>query len=115
MTETQQSQGSYKSYLIGFVLSIVFTLTAYFLTTGHVLEAWTLALTISALAVAQVFVQLFFFLHLAEEQSPRWNLIAFIFMAIVVVIIVGGSLWIMYNLDYHMASPINPSTQLPNH
>ena len=54
------------------------------------------------LAVVQLVVQLVFFLHLGRERQPRWNLLAFAFMAIVLLILVLGSLWIMNNLNYHM-------------
>jgi cytochrome o ubiquinol oxidase subunit IV len=59
------------------------------------------------LALLQLFVQLVFFLHLGKEASPRWNLLAFSFAAIVVVIVVGGTLWIMYDLDHNMQMQMN--------
>ena len=49
-----------------------------------------------AYALAQLIVQIFFFLHLTAK---RWNLIIFLFTIFVVTIVVGGSLWIMYNLN----------------
>ncbi|MCI0560443.1 MAG: hypothetical protein MN733_18305, partial [Nitrososphaera sp.] len=52
------------------------------------------------LAMVQLFVQLELFLHLSH--SPRLHRAVFAFAALLVVIIVGGSLWIMNNLDYQM-------------
>jgi cytochrome o ubiquinol oxidase operon protein cyoD len=54
------------------------------------------------LAVAQLLVQLVFFLHLGREPKPRQNLVVFLFMLLVIGILVIGSLWIMHNLNYHM-------------
>lgn len=59
---------------------------------------------IPGLAAAQALLQLLLFLHLGLEENPRWNLIMFFFMVFVIVILVGGSLWIMANLDYNTMS-----------
>jgi cytochrome o ubiquinol oxidase operon protein cyoD len=47
-------------------------------------------------------VQLLFFMHISEEQRPRWKLITFIFSFIILGIIVFGSLWIMFDLNGRM-------------
>ncbi len=99
MDTEKEAHGTYRSYIIGFVLSIVLTLAAYFLVTEHVLAGWTLIFAIIGLSIVQVLVQLLFFLHLGQESKPYWNLISFLFMVLVVGIVVAGSLWIMYNLD----------------
>lgn len=94
--------GTYKSYVVGFIWSIVLTLAAYFLVVEHIFTGWTLGLVIGALSIVQVVIQLLYFLHLGDEPKPYWNLIVFSFMVLVVVILVAGSLWIMYNLNYRM-------------
>lgn len=91
-----------KSYIIGFVLSLVLTLVAYFAVTEGWVSGTGLIALIMGLASIQFVVQLFFFLHLGNESKPRWQLAAFLFMFLVLVIIVGGSLWIMANLNYNM-------------
>lgn len=91
--------GSVFPYVIGFVLSLLLTLSSYFLVTYQWLRGWNLIGTIALLGVIQMIVQLFFFLHIGEEKKPRWNLLSFLFMALVVVILVCGSLWIMYHLN----------------
>lgn len=95
-------QGSVKSYTIGFVLSLVFTLVPYLLVTQDISSGNLLLFGLAAFAIAQVFVQLLFFLHLKQEERPRWQSMAFGFMTLVVVILAFGSLWIMNNLDYRM-------------
>ncbi len=92
--------GSFKSYVTGFGLSLVLTLLAYILVVDGSRPANTIIAAIIVLAVMQLFVQLYFFLHLARESKPRWNLTALLFAALVVGIVVIGSLWIMRNLNY---------------
>ena len=108
--------GTLLSYISGFVFSLVLTLTAFILVNGHVTSGHAayshgfLSVAIVGLAIMQLIVQLAFFLHLGAESKPRWNLAVFIFMLVVLVVIVGGSLWIMNNLNYNMRSPQDTST-----
>jgi cytochrome o ubiquinol oxidase operon protein cyoD len=97
-------QSTLISYVLGFSLSVLLTLAAYLSVANHALMGKSLVLVIAGLAVVQLFVQLLFFLHLGRESRPRWNLLVFSFMLLVVGIVVGGSLWIMDNLNYHMTS-----------
>jgi cytochrome o ubiquinol oxidase operon protein cyoD len=99
------ARGSTASYTVGFVLSLLLSLTAYFAVTHHQNSRRFLLITIFALALTQLLVQLLYFLHLDRESKPRWNLMVAGFAATVVLILVLGSLWIMNNLNYHMAPP----------
>jgi cytochrome o ubiquinol oxidase subunit IV len=94
------ARGSVASYTTGFVLSILLTLAAYSLTVRHTASGWTLIYVLAGLAIIQLFVQLVFFLHLGRESKPRWNLVVFAFAAMVVSLVVFGSLWIMHHLNY---------------
>lgn len=94
--------GSLLTYTTGFVLSVILTLAAYYFVVNDSFAYRGLIAIIVGLAVAQLMVQLFFFLHLGKESKPRWNLIVFMFMLLVVAIVVIGSIWIMDNLDYNM-------------
>lgn len=88
-----------KTALLGYLLSILFLLAA----TLSILRSIPYAPIIAVfLGLAQTAVQFICFYGLNREEKPRWNLILFLFMAIVSIIIVAGSLWIMYNLDYRM-------------
>lgn len=96
----EATNSSVLSYTIGFVISLLLTVSAYLLVTQAVLSGWGLIYALSGLAIAQLFVQLYFFLHLGRESRPRWKLHVLLFAAMVVVIVVFGSLWIMKNLMY---------------
>lgn len=92
-------------YTIGYVLSLILSISAYlivrhYLSTAGGQSTNAVIAAIMAFAGVQLIVQLIFFLHLGDEKKPRWNLIVFTFMASVVVILVGGSIWIMKNLEY---------------
>lgn len=105
-------RASTKSYVTGFVLSIVLTLIPYYLVVEQVVSGWTLIIYLMVFAVAQLLVQLEFFIHLAPESGPRWNVLVFLFMGLVLLIIVLGSLWIMDNLDYHDMTPEETNTYI---
>lgn len=91
--------GNIRSYLIGFFFSLALTLVSFYLVIEHVLPSQTLVYVIAGLAVTQAIIQVIFFLHLGKETKPRLNLIIFLFMLLVVVILVFGSIWIMFNLN----------------
>ena len=105
MEKHSHTHGSVQSYLIGFVLSILLTLGAYFAVVEHWFAGWALVSVIILLALTQFFVQVELFLHIGNERKPRWNMMAFVFMIVTVATIVLGSLWIMANLNYNMMSP----------
>lgn len=96
-------RGTFRSYTIGFGLSIVLTLAAYIATVKHLLSGKGLMAVLLGLAVVQFVVQLFFFLHIGRETKPRLKLLMLFLMIIFVLIVVLGSLWIMYNLNYRMS------------
>jgi cytochrome o ubiquinol oxidase operon protein cyoD len=89
-------------YVTGFILAVGLTILAYLMVTDYWLVGNTLIFSAMGLALVQLVVQLVFFLHLGRESKPRWNLSIFFFTILVLLVIVGGSLWIMYNLNYNM-------------
>ena len=90
------------SYVLGYGLSLLLTLAAFgVVLVGGVSMEYALPILI-VLAVAQLFVQLLFFLHL-DRRSSHWNAGALGLTALIVLLIVGGTLWIMYNLNLNMA------------
>lgn len=95
---------SYKPLFLGYVFSIILTLAAYRIVFYH-LTPWLLLFTVFGLGIAQTILQLIFFLHMGLESKPHWNTISFFFMLAVIVLIVGGSIWIMSNMNYHNNLP----------
>jgi cytochrome o ubiquinol oxidase operon protein cyoD len=96
--DTGAAYGTYKSYIMGFVLSIVTTTIAFVLVGFSLLPPVALCIAVAVLAIAQLFIQLVYFLHLNTDSKARWNLVSAIFAAIIVVIVVAGTMWIMFDL-----------------
>ena len=105
-------QPSVVSYAAGFVLSIVLTLIAFAAVSREWWEGWNLIVALLVLASLQLAVQLQFFIHLGHDPKPRWNKLTFVFMGLVLLIVVLGSLWIMKNLSYHDMSPSEVDTYI---
>jgi cytochrome o ubiquinol oxidase operon protein cyoD len=100
--EVAQTHGSAASYTVGFLLSVMLTVMPFLIVYYHTMHGVMLIGAIVVFALLQLFIQLQFFMHLGQERGPRWRSMAFIFMGIVVLTIVVGSLWIMHNLSYNM-------------
>lgn len=99
---------SFKPQFLGFVLSLLLVVAAYRIVVHHHVSHLALLFTIFGCAMAQAILQLIFFLHLGMESKPHWNTITFFFTIMVIVIVIGGSLWIMHNLDYNLMPAMGP-------
>lgn len=97
---------SFKPQFLGFVLSLILLVGAYQITVKHGFSIGLFTLTICGFAIAQALVQLVFFLHLGLESKPHWNTITFLFVVLVILIIIGGSIWIMNNINYNLMPPM---------
>lgn len=91
-----------KSYVIGFISSLILTMISYLSVVNHLFSYSWLEAFILFIAVVQFIVQLIYFLHLGKENKPKYRLLMFSFMIMVVLLIVVGSIWIMANLNYRM-------------
>lgn len=93
--------GTMRSYIIGFILSLVFTFIPYFMVVNQVITGTSLLVMILGCAVIQMLIQIVFFLHLGRGPQALYN-IAFFAMTIgTILIVVGGSVVIMENLHYN--------------
>ncbi|GLX71349.1 cytochrome o ubiquinol oxidase subunit IV [Paenibacillus glycanilyticus] len=96
--DEHESHGSLKSYVIGFVLSIVLTILPLVVVLNDMMDRTPTLIFIMIMAILQFLVQLFFFMHLREEKKPRFNVMALIFGVVILITIIAGSIWIMtYN------------------
>ena len=90
-------------YLIGMVICVILTLLAFWVVTTPLLSRAHVFLTIYAAASIQFLVQVICFLRLnTKTEQGLFNVMAFIYTGLILVCIIAGSLWIMYNLDYYM-------------
>ena len=98
----QPEHGTMQAYIIGFILSLVFTLIPYYLVLHHVSSGTKLLAIILGFGVLQMLVQLLFFLHLGRRPRPYWQIIFYIWTIGSILIVVGGSLIITHNLHSNM-------------
>ncbi|PHI32363.1 cytochrome o ubiquinol oxidase subunit IV [Budvicia aquatica] len=96
------SHGSVKSYLIGFVLSVILTAIPFWMVMTKSASPSTLVVAVALFAVVQIVVHLIYFLHMNTKSEGGWNFIALVFTGLIIAIVVVGSLWIMYNLNINM-------------
>lgn len=96
------SRGSLKTYAAGLVLSIALTVASFALVMGGALPRMAVLAGICGAAVIQFLVQLHFFLHLDTSSTLRWNVMALLFTLLIMLLFVGGSIWIMNSLHYRM-------------
>nr|WP_077755472.1 cytochrome o ubiquinol oxidase subunit IV [Shewanella psychrophila] len=87
---------SVKSYLVGFVLSIILTgIPFWAVMTHHFEKPLTLGLVL-VMAIVQIVVHLKYFLHLDFSKEGKINTFSFLFTALIIVMVVGLSVWIIY-------------------
>jgi len=96
------SRGSFKSYAIGLILSIVLTAIPFALVMSGALSRSAVLFGIFGAAIVQILVHLHYFLHLDASSAMRWNVLALLFAVLIIILFVGGTLWIMYHLNYRM-------------
>ena len=99
-----------KSYVTGLILSFVLTLLAFSLVALHLyapaylygLSTLGVYLSVAVLAILQLIVQVACFLRLNASEEGKWELMPFLFTLLIAAILVAGSLWIMFSLNYNM-------------
>ena len=98
-----EGHGTRQSYLIGFALSAVLTAIPFWLVmTDPLGNPVSTAAAVIAFAVLQILVHTFCFLHVNTQAEGGWSMIAYIFTAVILLITIAGSLWIMYHLNSNM-------------
>jgi cytochrome o ubiquinol oxidase operon protein cyoD len=102
-----------RDYAIGFVLSVILTSVPFALVMTNVLSATLTAVIIIGFAAAQIIVHMIYFLHMSPKAESGWTMIALAFTIIVVVIMLSGSLWVMYHLNANMMPMSHGTSQIP--
>ena len=95
--------GSLRSYTIGFVLAVILTAIPFWLVMTKAIEkSSTMGIVLLGLAAVQIVVHMIYFLHMNSKSEGGWTMLALIFTIMVVVIMLAGSLWVMYHLNNNM-------------
>ena len=105
---------SVKGYLTGFCLSVVLTAIPFWLVMAKVLPTSGItALVVLGFATVQIVVHMVYFLHMNTRVEGGWSLLALLFTGVLVMIMLSGSIWVMYHLNTNMM-PVHDMTEMRN-
>lgn len=93
----QAESRTFLSYILGFGLSLVLTLVPFALVDWNAAPRSATLIVIGVLAVMQMIVHFHFFLHIGFWQK-REDLQLILFTALVLFIMIAGTVWIMVSL-----------------
>lgn len=97
------NHGTLKEYAIGFVLSVILTAIPFWLVMAKVFDkSSTTAVVILGFAAVQVIVHMVYFLHMNGKSEGGWTLLSTLFTLVLLVIIMAGSIWVMYHMNVNM-------------
>ena len=95
-------KGTFSSYATGFILSMVLTAIPFVLVMQGMLSRQAMLIAIVGAAIVQILVHLYCFLHMGASSRARWYVLAMLFALLIMLLIVGGTIWIMYHLNYRL-------------
>jgi cytochrome o ubiquinol oxidase subunit IV len=100
-----------KGYVIGFVLAVILTVIPFWLVMGKVLPSsgMTAALVL-AFGAVQMVVHMVYFLHMNAKVEGGWSMLAMVFTIGLVVIMLSGSVWVMYHMNTNMMPHLDAAT-----
>lgn len=98
-----------KGYAIGFLLSVVLTAIPFWLVMAEVFPPAATGFIILGFAAVQMVVHMVYFLHLNAKVEGGWSMLALLFTAALVFILLAGSIWVMYHMNTNMM-PMDPHT-----
>jgi len=102
-----------KGYVIGFILSVILTAIPFWLVMGKVIASpATTGIVLLAFAAVQIVVHMIYFLHMNSKVEGGWSMLSLIFTIAVVVIMLAGSIWVMFHLNSNMM-PIHDMRNMP--
>lgn len=101
-----------RSYLTGFCTAAALTAIPFWIVmTGAIPSVAAATAVIVALAVAQIIVHTVAFLHVNPRAQGGWILVAYAFTAVLLMITIAGSVWIMNHLDSNMMPGMTSAPQ----
>ena len=97
------NHASMKDYTIGFILSVILTAIPFWLVMAGPLEnKQTTTAIIVGFAAVQVIVHMVYFLHMNGKAEGGWTMLSTLFTVVVLVIMLAGSIWVMYHMNANM-------------
>ena len=93
-----------RGYLIGLALAAGLTVASFYFARSGLIWPPAVAAALTALAIAQMGVHLVFFLHITTGPENTNNVLALAFGVLIVGLVIGGTVWIMFNMNHNMAA-----------
>lgn len=91
-------------YAIGLGFAALLTVVSFVVADTSLVWAPSIPIALFVLAIAQIGVHLVFFLHITSGPDNVNNIMALAFGVLIVILFVGGSIFIMGHLDHSMVS-----------
>ena len=91
-----------RGYLVGLGLATLLTGVSFYVAGTTLVWQPSIPVALAVLAMAQMGVHLVFFLHLTTGPDNVNNVMALAFGVLIVMLLIGGSLWIMSHLNHDM-------------
>ena len=98
------------AYVVGLALALLLTGVSFWVASTSALWGPGVAVGLVVLAIAQMGVHLVFFLHITSGPDNTNNVLALAFGVLIVVIVMIGTIWIMY----HLAANMGPTPEMTN-
>jgi cytochrome o ubiquinol oxidase operon protein cyoD len=95
-------EGGFRTYAVGLGLAVALTLASFLLPDSGIVWGPAIPMALIVLAIAQMGVHLVFFLHITTSPDNTNNVMALAFGVLIVLLLIGGSLWIMAHLNQNM-------------
>ena len=101
--QVHDAHASYRSYVVGFILSVILTVIPFWVVMADVTDsvAWALFI-IFGLGAAQILVHVHYFLHVSLQAEEGWQAMSIVFTGVILIIILVGSIWVMFHLHENM-------------
>jgi cytochrome o ubiquinol oxidase operon protein cyoD len=90
------------TYLIGLGLAVLLTCVSFFIARTNLVWGPSIPVALVVLAIAQMGVHIVFFLHITTGPDNVNNIMALAFGVLIVMLLLTGSLWIMWHLNHNM-------------
>src|SRR5262245_52815014 len=98
----EHSTATVGSYTAGLGLAILATIASFIVAQTNLLWPPGIPVGLIVLALAQIGIHLVFFLHLGTGRDNTNNILALAFGVLIVFLVIGGSIWIIANLNASM-------------
>jgi cytochrome o ubiquinol oxidase operon protein cyoD len=100
--QSSRIRGAILIYAVGLALAAGLTAASFIAPVSGLVWAPALPVALVVFAIAQMGVHLVFFLHITTGPDNVNNALALAFGVLIVLLIMGGSLWIMAHLNHNM-------------